>query len=411
MESLWLNSAFLRLCLARTISALGSKVTATALPLTAAVTLQATPGQMAMLVIAGQLPDVIFGLLAGSWVDRGRHRQFLIGTDLGQALLLAIIPAAAILGVLNLQVLLAVAFLTGSLSLLSGIASVAVLPSVVRGDQLVDANAKLTAAGTVASLAGPGFAGALIQLLSAPKAILVDSISYIVSAFSLRGIGGKVVHPAAARSTMLSDIREGLRELIATPLLRALTLSSAIFAAGLAMQATVLMLFLTRSLHMGPTSIGIFLAASGLGAFGGSLIAGRVSQRVGVGYSIIGGTLIESIAAIAIPLSVAIPNPIPLLIAGQILNGVGISVYSINHISLRQSAVQPRLLGRITAGRRFVTFCIAPVGAIIGGWIGATYGLAPALSGAAFLFFAGTAIMWLSPVRRTFGAPAPAAWS
>jgi predicted MFS family arabinose efflux permease len=210
---------------------------------------------------------------------------------------------------------------------------------------------------------------------------------------------------------MLSDMREGLHELIATPLLRALTLSSAIFAAGLAMQATVLMLFLTRSLHMSATSIGIFLAASGLGAFVGSLIAGRVSQRVGVGYSIIGGTLIESIAAIAIPLSVAIPHPIPLLIAGQILNGIGISVYSINHISLRQSAVHPRLLGRITAGRRFVTFCIAPVGAIIGGWIGSTYGLAPALSGAAFLFFAGTAIMWISPVRRTFAAPAPAAWS
>ena len=406
MESLWRNNKFLRLCIANTISALGSKVTATALPLTAAVTLQATPAQMAMLVIAGQLPDVIFGLLAGSWIDRGRHRQFLIGTDLGQALLLAVIPLAAYFGFLNLPILLAVAFGTGSLGLFSSIAAVAVLPSIVKREQFIEANAKLSAAGTVAALAGPGFAGAIIQLISAPKAILVDSASYLISAISLRGIGGSERQSNKTPGSIFTEIREGLRELVDTPILRALTMSSAVFAAGLAMQATVLMLFLTRSLHMNPTSIGLILAASGIGAFVGSLIANRVSQRVGIGYAIIGGTLIESIAAIAIPLSIGVPYPFALLVLGQLVNGIGISIYSINQLSLRQRTVQPNLLGRVTAGRRFVTFCVAPVGAVLGGWIGSTIGLGAALIGAAFLFFAGTAIMWASPVRRTFATTA-----
>jgi len=406
MESLWRNNRFLRLCIANTISAAGSKITATALPLTAAVTLEASPKQMAMLVIAGQLPDVIFGLLAGSWVDRGRHRQFLIGTDLGQALLLGFIPVAALFEFLTLQLLLVVAFLTGVLAVFSSVASVAILPSVVRHDQLIEANAKLHVSRTVATLAGPGLAGALIQLVSAPKAILVDSISYLISAMSLRNVGSGKERSSLEGSSMWRDIQMGLRELIATPLLRALTLASAVFAIGLAMQATVLMLFLTRSLGLSPMTIGIFLSAGGIGALAGSLVVGRISRRLGSGKAIVAGTLIEAIAAIAIPMSLVVPYPVPLLIFGQVINGIGLSVYGINQVSLRQQIVKPEFLGRITAGRRFLTFCVAPIGAVLGGWIGSSVSLTAALVGAAILFFAGTAVMWASPVRHARSAPA-----
>lgn len=355
---------------------------------------------MAMLVIAGQLPDVLFGLPVGSWIDRGRHRQFLVGSDAGRAILLGIIPLAAFLGMLTMPILLGVAFLSGVMSVFSSVASVAVLPSVVRTDQLVEANAKLSVTGSIVSLAGPGFAGALIQLVSAPKAILLDAVSNTVSAISLRRVGSPEKLPGSAHS-LIRDIKEGLKELAATPILRALTLSSAVFAVGLAMNATVLMLFLTRSLGLSPATIGICLAAGGVGTLLGSVLAKQVSLRIGVGPAIIGGTLVEAIAAIALPLSGLVSNPVPLLIAGQVLNGIGISIYSINHLSLRQRSVKPQFLGRITAGRRFLTFSIAPVGAVLGGWIGQAFGLTTALGGAAFMMFAGTAVMWASPVRRT----------
>lgn len=406
MDSLWRNRQFLRLWFANAISALGSKVTSTALPLTAAIALHASPGQMAILVIAGQLPDVLFGLPAGSWVDRGRHRQFLFGSDLGRALLMGCIPLAAFVGVLSMPLLLAVAFLSGVLGIFSSVASVAVLPSVVRRDQLIEANAKLSVTNAMISLAGPGFAGALIQLVSAPKAILLDAISYMASALTIRNVGS-TQRRASKDTSLIRDIRDGLRDLVATPVLRALTISSAVFAVGLSMQATVLMLFLTRSLGLNAATIGIYLATGGVGTLIGSTIAGRLSRRWGIGSAIIGGTLVEAIAAIAIPISTLVPQPVVILIAGQVLNGVGLSVYSINHVSLRQQIVRPDYLGRITAGRRFLTFCVAPVGAVAGGWIGETYGLVAALASAAIMFFAGTIVMWASPVRSVFAVSQP----
>jgi Na+/melibiose symporter-like transporter len=294
---------------------------------------------------------------------------------------------------------MAAAFFAGMTTVLSSVASVAVLPSVVRSDQIVEANAKLSVAGSVVSLAGPGLAGGLIQILSAPKAILFDAASNVASALSLRKVGASA-GLAGERSSLVRDIKEGLRELIATPLLRALTISSAVFAVGLAMNSTILMLYLTRELGLTPATIGICLAAGGAGTLLGSTVAKRISGRIGMGPAIIGGTLVEAIAAIAIPLSALLANPIPALIAGQLLNGFGISVYSINHVSLRQQTVGTEFLGRITAGRRFLTFSIAPAGAALGGWIGEVFGLTAAMSASALMLFAGTLVMWASPVRR-----------
>jgi MFS family permease len=397
MESLWRNRPFLRLWLASVVSGFGSRITATALPLTAAITLDATPGQMAMLVIAGQLPDLLFGLLAGSWIDRGRHRSWLVGSNLGQGLLLTIIPLAAIAGALTLPILLVVTFLCGTLAIFSVVASVAVLPTVVRREQLVDANSKLALSGSVVSLAGPGAAGVLIQLVSAPKAILVDAVSFLVSAFSVRSIGSREATPS--RQSLWRDVQDGLREMIATPVLRALTISSAVFAIGLSINATILMLYLTRSLGLNPGTIGLYLAAGGIGTLIGSVLAQRVAGAIGTGRSIIGGTAVESIAAFAIPLAIVFPYPLPLLIAGQLVNGIGFSVYSVNHIALRQRIVEPHLLGRITAGRRFVTFALAPLGAVLGAWIGATFGLPVAMVSSGVFFVLGTLVMWRSPVR------------
>jgi predicted MFS family arabinose efflux permease len=194
---------------------------------------------------------------------------------------------------------------------------------------------------------------------------------------------------------------------VATPILRALTISSAIFAMGLSMQATVLILYFTTDLGLNPAAIGVVLAFGGAGTLLGSLVAGRVSNRLGAGPSIIGGTLIEAIAAFAIPASLLVGQPIVALCAAQLVNGIGFSIYSVNHLSLRQRIVNPRMLGRITAGRRFLTFSVAPVGAILGGWLGEQSGLVAPLAGAAFLLMVGALVMWASPVRMVRAVSTP----
>lgn len=241
----WRNPDFIRLWSAQAVSKLGSGVTQTALPLTAVLVLDATPAQMALLVFAGQLPDLIFGLLAGVWIDRVRRRPVLIGADLGRFVLLGSIPIAAVAGTLSFAHLWVVEFGSGILTLFFVVAGIAVLPTIVRADELVEANSKLSMTDAVVSLAGPSGGGALVQLVGAPGAILADALSYLVSAFCIGGVAKS--EPAADRPDrrrVWTEISEGVRELLRTPLLRALAISTGVGTLAVAIQSTVSMLYL-----------------------------------------------------------------------------------------------------------------------------------------------------------------------
>jgi MFS family permease len=401
IPSLWRNPAFVRLWIARAISSLGSRATATAIPLTAALVLEATPGQMAALVIAGQLPDVLFGLIAGAWVDQHRRGALLAGAEFGRAVVLGLVPLAAVFGVLTFPLLWVVAFASGVLGLVFSIASVAILPTVVPRDQIFAANARLSASDAVIDVVGPGMGGALIQLVGAPKAILAQSGSALLSGLALRGIAGPTPETGSRsrRGDLWRDVRDGLRQNVASPILRALTIASAVFAVGLAMQATVTVLFLTRTLGLSPAAIGVIAAAGGIGSVIGATMAFRVAVRVGTGRAIIGGTLIEVVAAVAVPAAGVVPFAMPLLLAGGLVNGIGISIYAVNNVSLRQQIVEPAFLGRVTSARRFVTFCLAPLGAVLGGWLGIAIGLGPTLIAATGVLALGVVVMWCSPIR------------
>jgi MFS family permease len=188
VTSLWHNHNFTRLWFATVVSNAGTQITNLAIPLTAALTLGATPVEMGLLAMAGSLPNLLFGLFAGVWVDRTRRRPILIWADLGRAALLGTIPLAALVGSLTFVHLWMVTFASSTLSIFFTIASVAVLPSVVKHDQLVEANSKFALTDSVRSIVGPSTAGGIIQLLSAPKAIFIDALLYVLSALSLSGI-------------------------------------------------------------------------------------------------------------------------------------------------------------------------------------------------------------------------------
>ena len=409
--SLWHNRAFVRLWAAQAVSGFGSRITGTAVPLTAALTLNATPAQMGFLVFAGQLPDLLFGLVAGVWVDRLRRRPILIGADLGRAALLALIPLAAFLDVLSFPLLWAVAFGTGVLTLFFTLAAVAVLPAIVEPEELVDANTKLSFSDSALSLLGPGAAGVLIQLFSAPRAILVDAASFLVSAWALGGIGSDEAAPPAdtPRHGMRHEIAEGLRELVRTPLLRALAISMGILVVGGSVQATVAILYYTRTLDLSPAVIGALGACGGVGALAGAAVAGRVARRLGVGWAIIAPTALEGFAFVLLPLANLFPfaAALALLAISAALSGVAFSILSINQMSLRQRLTPTRLLGRVTAARRVLIMAMAPFGAALGGWLGTTLGFIPTLYIAALIAALAAPFVFFSPVREVKDTPKP----
>jgi len=404
--SLWRNPSFLRLWFAKTISGLGSAITGTAIPLTAALVLHATPAQMAALVFAGQLPDLLFGLIAGVWVDRVRRRPLLIGADLGRAVLLAVIPIAAFMGTLSFPILWFVAFGSAALTLVFTLASVAILPAIVRQDQLVDANTKLQMSESVISLVGPGAAGFLIQLVTAPKAILGDVFSFLSSAWSLGGVGAlesKPTRQASPHTHPLADIwreiREGLHELLRTPLLRALAISMGVIVVGGSVQMTVQILFYTRILGLSAFAIGMLAACTGVGTLIGSALAGRAAFRWPLGKVMILASATEGIVVFGSAFADRVSYPLVVLAGLGVIGGVGYAIFSINQISLRQRITPIHLLGRVTSARRFLIFCMAPFGAALGGGLGTAIGLQPTLMVGGVILLGGTLVMWFSPIR------------
>ncbi len=390
----------MRLWVAQIASVAGSRVSDLALPLTAVLVLQASPTEMGALGAVGSLPNLVFGLFAGVWVDRLRRRPLLIGADLGRALLLGSIPVAALFGFLTLGQLYIVGFATGLLSILFTTASVAVLPSVVTREQLVEANSKLEVSNSVLSITGPGIAGALVQLLTAPIAIVVDAISYLLSALLLGGVGTSEQSPSPEqRRSIWVEVLEGVHELVRTPLLWALTLSGSFGSFGLAIQGTVLLLFLTRELSLAPTAIGLIFGTAGVGSLVGSVLATPIARRVGTGSAVIIGQCLWTVGALLLPAAGFFRPAVVILIAGQIVANIGATLWSVNQMSLRQHLTPVRLLGRVTAARRFLLFAAVPLGSMIGGFLGTAVGLRPTLIiGGAPLIIA-LLLLVFSPIR------------
>ena len=403
--SLWRNRAFLRLWFAQLVSNAGTQITGLALPLTAVLALGATPAQMSLLRIANFLPELLFALVAGVWVDRARRQPILVGADLGRALLLVSIPLAALIGYLTFAQLYVVAFAVSTLTVFFSLASISILPALVTKAQLVEANSKLALSDSVLSIAAPSAAGGLIQLVSAPRAIVVDAVSHVLSALSLRGVGAAEASPRRGRGRggTWREIGEGVRELVRTPLLRSLTLSASVGAFGAAMQSTVQLLFLVRELGLTPALIGLAAACGGGGSLVGAASAGRASRRLGAGPAIVLGSFLWAVGALVVPLAGLgglTAAALPLIGAGQAITSIGGAIWGVNQMSLRQAITPVGLFGRATAARRVPMFGMQVAGAALGGLLGGTIGLRATLVVGAVGLVAGFVLLLFSPVRE-----------
>lgn len=375
----WLAD-FRRLWAAQTVALFGAEITTLALPLTAALTLGATPFQMGLLVAAGEAPFLLCSLPLGVLVDRARRRPLVIAADLGRAVLLSLIPLAALIGMLRFELLYVVAFLAGALSVLFDVAHYAYVPALVPRSELMRANGRLQVSHSAAETAGPGMAGILIQWVSAPLAVSATAVTFLCSALFLGTIRRPEppLPPKHERPGFRREVVDGLRALLDHPLLRPIVVASA--AIGIFLYATraIYVLFATRELGLDPLQLGAVIAAGGIAAIPGGLLADWTARRIGFGPSIWGGWLVSGAAMFLVPLATP-ATAIPMLIAAQALAGLAQTIANVNQWSLRQAVMPQHLQGRVTASHRFLVYGTFPLGALLGGTMATLIGMRPAL--------------------------------
>lgn len=396
---------FRQLFASTTLSQFGIQITQLALSLIAIDYLNANEFEAGLLVTLLSAGFLLVGLPAGAWVDRMRRREILIIGDLGRAALLASVPLAWWAGVLTIWQLYAVALAHGILNVFFDVAYHSYLPHLVGREKLVEGNAKLEAVGSVSHLGGPGVAGQLIRLATAPTALVIDAVAMVASALFITRINKREEKPTRrADAHLVREIVDGLRFVLGDRLLRAIVASSATFKLFSSIYAAMLIFFLRRDLNVDPGTIGMVLSIAAVGGLLGALTARRAAGRIGQGP--------------AMWMPIAFTAPFLLLMpladrgwrlwiaaAGAAVAAAGVSIYNIAQVSFRQGLTPNQMLGRMNATMRFLVWGVMPLGGVVGAVLGERLGARAAL----LIGVLGTCLaflpVFLSPLRTMRSLP------
>ncbi|WP_433180764.1 MFS transporter [Actinoallomurus sp. CA-150999] len=370
--------AFRRLWAAQTISYLGDQVTVVALPMTAVLTLGASASETGLLAAAGTAANLVFSLHAGAFADRyGKHRATMVSADLGRAVLLASVPLAYWLGVLTLGQLYLVAFLTGTLAVLFNVSAVGLFTAVVPRESYVQGNSLIRGSYSFSWVAGPSAAGVLVQMMSAPIALIIDVASFLGSALLLRSI--RPPEPVN-RAVSGHGVREGLAFVRRTPALRAKFAAETSLSFFHSVYFALVILFAARTLGLSAGMIGLTLGVGACGALLGSAVTGRTSGRIGLGRAYVLGSLLYPAALALVPLA---PDggwgAVALMTLAQFGGGLGLMLCDISGNAIQQALTPGRLRSRVQGAYLAFNAGARPLGALAGGLLGDRIGLRPTL--------------------------------
>ncbi len=408
-SGIWSDPAFVRVWSAATVSIFGSLVTRIALPLTAILVLGSGAVEVAILRGLDLAAALVVGLVAGAWVDRLRRRPVLIWADLGRALLLGSIPVAFALGVLTYGQLLLVSGLAAVLTTFFDAADGAYLPTIVERERLVEANGALAASGSASEFLAFGVSGFLVQALTAPIAIAIDAVSFLVSAALL----GSIRRPEAApprpqdREPVLHEIREGVRLVVDDPVLRAFAGAEMALAGLWGIFGATWFLFVLDELQLSPAVLGLVAGVGGASSFVGAVVAARATRRWGIGRVAVVALLLTALGNAFIPLA---PAGLPLVAIGclvlqQLVGDSSAVVFEITEVSVRQSIVADRSLGRVTSTIRVGSVLAQLVCTVGAGLLAEAIGLRATSWLAPLGGLVAAAIVWRSPVMRLRDIP------
>jgi len=405
-HGLWRNRDFLLLWSAQGVSAVGSRITRTALPMAAILVAGAGAIDLGLLAVALTLPRALFAWLGGGWVDRHRRRPVLIGADVVRAVALLAIPVAAWLHMLSMPLLYAIAAITGVATVLFDLADHVFIADLVGREQLLDANGKRESVDAVAEISGPALGGALVAWLTAPIAIAADTLTFVVSALLIARIRKeeKIVASQAGTS-FIADVRIGIHVVWRDPAVRALFIAAATMTLFGSFMASLYTLFALRDLGLTPTELGIAIGCGGIGALAGAMAARRAAERFGPRRTLIGSLALGAAMQVLIPLAPPVPwIAMTFLIATQLLGDGVLTVYLINETTLRQRLLPPEALGRAAGTFQVANGLLTPVGAIVGAVLADGIGIRPTLWLLAIGY--GLALVSLILARRSLPAHA-----
>jgi MFS family permease len=360
---------------------LGAQLTALALPIYAVEHLHASEWEMGVLTAAETAAFLVIGLPAGAWVDRMRKRRVLIVADLVRASVLALVVAAALAGHASIPLLVVAATAISVANVFFDVSHQSYVPGLVGLDHIVEGNSKLQATQSVALVVAPAVGGALLRVIAAPALIAVTAVTYLFSAFGVGRIAHREATPSPeGRRPLRTEIAEGLHFVVHQPLLRRIVTTTALGNFGGAISGAVMVIFALRTLDLDTAAFGTIISAAAVGGLVGAFTADRVSRWVGEARVIPISALAFLPAAVLVPLAASLPaSPqVVLVVSGVVLN-FAVIVYNIAQVSFRQRLCPPALLGRMNASVRFIVWGVMPIGGLLGGWLGHTFGILPTL--------------------------------
>jgi MFS family permease len=393
------NRAFGTFFAGQAISLVGDQVSIIALPLVAVLALDATPAEMGYVTAAALLPNLLFSLHAGAWIDRrGRRRQTMIAADLGRAALIGTIPLAYAFDALAFAQLYVVGFLVGVLSVLFNVSEGTLFVSLVPRDRYVEANSLIHGSRAASFVGGPSLGGLLVQLLSAPVTLLVDAASFVLSALSLSRI--RPVEPPTEQAQR-GHLAAGVRYILASPVIRSSLLATATINLFNFVFFALFILYANRSLDVRPGVLGLVLGAGAVGGVVGSVVTARISRRIGIGPAFVVGCVLFPAPLVLVPLAGG-PRWLVLgcLFLAEFGSGFGVMLLDISAGALKAALVPDRLRARVSGAYMVVNYGVRPLGAFLGGVLGSAIGVRPTLWIATVGAIAG--FLWLlpSPVPR-----------
>ena len=403
------DADFRKLWAGMTVSRLGSSVAGVTTPLIAVQVLDASAFTVSLLTAAAWLPWLLIGLPAGAWIDRVARRPVMLISDLVSAVLVISVPVAAWAGALTMTHLLTVTLLLGAATVFFSVAWAAYLPAAFDKDDLVGANSALQSTESAAQVAGPAAGGLLVAAVSAVAGLVLDAVSFLVSAFALWRIRRAERRPApTARVSIRADIAVGARWLLRDKYLLNQTLYGAAANLWLTGINAIAVVFLVRELGVSTTTVGLLFAAVSLGGVGAASLTPRLVRRLGGARALVACKTFGGVASVLIPF--AQPGPgLLVFVAGMLGVAAGAIAGNVVGASFRQAYCPPALFGRVLTSMQFVNFGAIPVGAVLGGALAGPLGTRYAIMVMAIGYAASGLILVLGPLRGRRDLPAAAA--
>jgi MFS family permease len=402
LNGLWRNADFRRLWVGQTLSDVGTNMVAVVFPLVAAANLGASAFEIGVISAAEFLPYILISLFVGAWLDRRAKRPIIVLADVVRAGALLVIPITWWAGTLTVPLLIGIVFVVGMCSVVSDIGSAAILPSLVRRDELIEGNSKLEISASTSNIGGMTVGGIAIQVLGAPVVALAGVGTSVLAALQTFRIAKREEEPGEGEESILTEMSGGLRFVFGNVSVRTLAASSFLINFFAFVIEPVFLLFITRTLALPPAVIGVILAMTGVGSLVGALIAERVSTLLPLGKLLVVAAAAMGLNALLTPVAVltAPPVAVAIVLFTQFAYAVLVIVANVNIRSYRTAVTPDELQGRMNASVRMLVMSGAPVGAVLGGLLGSLIGTAWALVFGAVGLLIVPVIIALSPVAR-----------